>query len=60
MAFTSPRAMGAPHSARAVISAIAQSMGDRVSPQDPNDADANARASRDGRVGVDALLRRTS
>lgn len=42
----SPRAAGAPNSARAVNSAAARTMGDRVSPRDPNDVGACARARR--------------
>lgn len=43
---TSPRAAGAPNSARAVNSAAARTMGDRVSPRDPNGVGACARARR--------------
>jgi hypothetical protein len=51
---TSPRATGAPHSARAVKVPSRETWAICVSPRNPSDADANARASR-GRVGVDAL-----
>lgn len=57
MTSTSPRATGAPHSARAVNSAVAQIVGDCVSPRHPSGVDAVARASRDGRVGADASRR---
>ena len=50
----SPRATGAQHSARAlkVPSREPRAAASRL--DHPSDADANARASRDGRVGVDA------
>ena len=57
-ASTSPRAAGAPNSARAVNSAAARTVGDCVSPRDPNGAGAFARASRDGHTGADALIGR--
>ena len=53
---TSPRAAGAPNSVRAMNSAAARTLGDCVSPQDPNGAGASARASRDGHTGADALI----
>jgi hypothetical protein len=53
----SPRAAGAPNSARAVNSAAARALGDRVSPRDPNGVGACARASRARRTDADALER---
>jgi len=56
----SPRAMGAPHSARAVKvpSREPRAVASRL--DHPSDVDANARASRDGRVGVDASMWRAA
>lgn len=55
---TSPRAMGAPHSARAVKVPSRESRAAASRLDYPSDVDATARASRDGRVGVDASLGR--
>jgi hypothetical protein len=57
---TSPRATGAPHSARALNSAVAQDWAVRVPPRDPSGSDATLRARRSSGVGADALWRRIS
>ena len=56
---TSPRATGAPHSARAVKVPSRETWAVASRLHHPSGVDAIARASRDGRVGVDALLKRT-
>jgi len=59
MLSTSPRATGAPHSARAVKVPSRKSRAAASRLDHPSDVDAIARASRDGRVGVDASRGRT-
>lgn len=56
----SPRATGAPHSARAVKVPPREPRAAASRLDHPSDADANTRASRDGRVGVDASMWRAS
>lgn len=57
---TSPRATGAPHSARAVKVPSRNTRAAASRLDYPNDVDAIARASREGRVDVDASMRRSA